>query len=72
MKVGAAKKEIIAFVKGVGMLGYGMYFNVMKNIATPLYCRAFTFKNNKQNFVVVAICEIAFITDSTNKAYSQN
>jgi neutral ceramidase len=64
MKVGASKKEITAFIKGVGMLGYGMYFNVMKDITTPLYCRAFSFKNNNEKFVVVAICEIAFITDS--------
>lgn len=70
MLVGCAKSEITAFVKGVGMLGYGMFFNKMKDIATPLYCRAFTFKNENQ-IVVIAICELAFITDSLKQGILQ-
>ncbi|MEI6312085.1 MAG: neutral/alkaline non-lysosomal ceramidase N-terminal domain-containing protein [Bacteroidota bacterium] len=64
MFIGKAKGDITAFIKGVGMLGYGMYFNIMKDIATPLYCRSFVFKNASNHLVIVAICELAFITDS--------
>ncbi len=64
MFIGKAKGDITAFVKGVGMLGYGMYFNTMKEIATPLYCRSFVFKNSSNQLVILAICELAFITDS--------
>ena len=64
MQIGCAKYDITVFKKGVGMLGYGMFFNKMKDIATPLFCRAFSFKNQESKIVVIAVCELAFITDS--------
>lgn len=64
MLIGIAKGDITCFVKNTGMLGYGMFLNKMKDIATPLYCRAFAFLDNNNSLCCIAICELAFITDS--------
>lgn len=43
------------------MLGFGMYFNTMEAIETPLYARAFVIKNDQQTIAFVN-CELCFIT----------
>lgn len=61
INIGIAKADITAFKKGVGMLGYGMYFNTMEAIETNLYARAFVIENMEAKVVLVN-CELAFIT----------
>ena len=62
MKIGIAKTEITAFIKGVGMLGYGYVPNIIKTQNTPQYARAYIFEQN--NTLLVWVCaEICFITD---------
>ena len=46
-QVGCGKAEITAFKKDVGMMGYGMSFNTVKGIATPLWARAFVIVDKK-------------------------
>lgn len=64
--IGTSKTEITAFKKGAGMLGYGMHFNTMEAIETPLYARAFVIKNNT-SFIVFVNCELCFITIALKK-----
>lgn len=66
MQLGTAKADITAFKEGVGMLGYGQAFNIMENIATQLYARAFVFKNN-ETYVAFVNCELGFITPSLKR-----
>lgn len=66
MKLGVAKADITAFKEGVGMLGYGIYYNIMEEVATPLFARAFVFKNDTEKVAYVN-CEIAFITPSIKR-----
>lgn len=66
MLLGSAKADITAFKEGVGMLGYGVNYNIMESIETPLFARAFVFKN-EINKVAFVNCEIAFITPSIKK-----
>lgn len=65
-QLGVAKADITAFKEGVGMLGYGIYYNIMEEVETPLYARAFVFKNADVK-VAVVVCEIAFITPSIKR-----
>jgi len=34
--IGTGKGDITAFKKGVGLLGYGIHYNTMEEIETPL------------------------------------
>ena len=66
--IGAAKTDITAFKKGVGMLGYGLYFNTMEAIETPLYARAFVLKDPaKKTKLCIVNCELGFITIALKK-----
>lgn len=66
--VGTGRGDITAFVKGVGMLGYGVHYNTMEAIETPLSARAFVFADSKsgRKFCYVN-CELAFITIAIKK-----
>lgn len=65
MQIGAAKADITAFFKDAGMLGYAMYFHIMKDIETPLTARAYVFQNDETNDICCIVnCEICFITPS--------
>lgn len=66
MLLGTGKADITAFKEGVGMLGYGQAFNIMENVATPLYARAFIFKH-KEKIVAYINCELGFITPSLKR-----
>lgn len=66
MKIGTAKADITAFVKGCGMLGYGLYFNTMESIETPLFARAFVINNGSRKIAIV-VCELGFITIALKK-----
>ena len=65
---GTGKGDITAFVKGAGMLGYGMHYNTMEEIATSLSARAFIFKDpNTGKKICMVNCEICFITIAIKK-----
>ncbi|MEZ4979522.1 MAG: neutral/alkaline non-lysosomal ceramidase N-terminal domain-containing protein [Chitinophagales bacterium] len=66
MLLGRGKADITAFVEGVGMLGYGMYYNIMQQVETPLFARAFVFKTDSRKIAYVN-CELAFITPSLKR-----
>jgi neutral ceramidase len=66
--IGTGKADITAFIKGVGMLGYGIYYNTMEAVETPLSSRAFVFCDTKTGRKVCFVnCELAFITVSLKK-----
>jgi neutral ceramidase len=66
--IGAAKTDITAFKKGVGMLGYGLYFNTMEEVETQLYARTFVFIDPAtQAKVCIVNCELGFITIALKK-----
>jgi neutral ceramidase len=66
LQIGTAKADITAFKEGVGMLGYGIYYNIMESVETPLFARAFVFKNEERKVAIVN-CEICFITPSLKR-----
>jgi hypothetical protein len=45
-QVGTAKKDITPSTRGIGMMGYGMWFNRAKEVETQLYARAFVFQHD--------------------------
>ena len=65
--VGTGKGDITAFVKGVGMLGYGIHYNTMEEVATSLSARAFVFKDKAGRKICFVNCEICFITIAIKK-----
>lgn len=66
--IGCGKADITAFVKGVGMLGYGMYFHTMEGVETPLYSRAFVIADDeKKTKVLMVNAELGFITIALKK-----
>ena len=57
--------DITAFKKGVGMMGYGMHFNTVEEIETPLSARAFIFRDSLSRKKIVFVnAEMCFITIS--------
>ena len=61
--IGVAKTDITAFKLGVGMMGYGMYFNMVKGVDTDLFARAVVIKDSSSGKKVVLVnAEICFIT----------
>lgn len=66
--IGLGKGDITAFVKGVGMLGYGIHYNTMERVDTPLWARAFIFIDKQTSKKICFVnCEIAFITIAIKK-----
>lgn len=67
-KVGTGKGDITAFVKGVGMLGYGIHYNTMEAVETPLSARAFVLIDESTGRKICFVnCELAFITIAIKK-----
>jgi neutral ceramidase len=62
-ETGTGQADITAFKKGVGMMGYGMYYNTVEEIETPLSARAFVIRNPQtQKKIVFVNAEMCFIT----------
>ena len=62
-EVGVGKADITAFKLGVGMMGYGMYFNIVKGVETDLFSRAVAIRDTTTGKQVILVnAEIAFIT----------
>jgi neutral ceramidase len=67
-QIGCGKADITAFVKGAGMLGYGMYFHTMEGVETPLYARSFIVVDDVAKTKLTMVnCELGFITISLKK-----
>jgi neutral ceramidase len=67
-RAGAAKKDITILIKGVGMMGYGMWFNKVADIETPIYARAFVIQHIESGKKVAFVnAEICFITIAVKK-----
>lgn len=66
--VGTAKINITPDIKDVGMMGYGMWFNRVDAIATPIFARAYVIENPETKNKFAFVCaEIAFITTSIRR-----
>jgi hypothetical protein len=66
--IGVAKADITAFKLGVGMLGYGMYFNIVKGVDTDLFARAVVIKDPVSGRKVAMVnAEVCFITIAVKK-----
>ncbi len=62
-ELGTGKYDITAFKKGIGMMGYGMHFNTVEEIETPLSARAFVIKDHSSSKKIVFVnAEMCFIT----------
>lgn len=62
-EVGVGKADITAFKLGVGMMGYGMYYNIVKGVETDLFSRAVVIRDTTTGKKVVLVnVEICFIT----------
>jgi neutral ceramidase len=71
-EIGTGKADITAFKKGVGMLGYGIFENKVERVETPLYARAFVFKDISSNKKIAFVnCEICFITISVKRGVAK-
>src|SRR5437870_2286757 len=67
-EAGTGKADITAFKKGIGMMGYGMWFNRVLERGTGLNARAFVFRNSETgNKCVFVNAEIAFISISVKR-----
>lgn len=65
LSIGIGKGDITAFVKGAGLLGYGLPQHYMSDVETPIYARAFVFEQlDKSQKVGFVNCELGFITPS--------
>lgn len=62
-ETGTGTADITPFTKGIGMMGYGMHFNFVEEIETPLSARAFVIRDSGTRKKIVFVnAEIAFIT----------
>lgn len=65
---GTGKGDITAFIKGAGLLGYGIHYNTMEEIETPLSARAFVFQDKTTGRKICMVnCELGFITIAIKK-----
>lgn len=62
-EVGAGKADITVFKLGVGMMGYGMYYNIVKGVETDLFARALVIRDTTTGKKVALVnAEVCFIT----------
>jgi len=63
--VGTATTDITAFHPGTGMMGYGMHWNTVESVETPMLARAFFIREEQSVLpLVYVVCDMAFITPS--------
>lgn len=61
VEIGLSSQDMTAFIPGIGMMGYGQFHNIVKEVATPLIARIIFIKKDAQRFIHVHL-EQAFIT----------
>jgi neutral ceramidase len=60
-EIGSSRTDITIFKRDVGMLGYGIWYNVVRGIETPIFARAVVIKTSARKVVFVN-AEICFST----------
>lgn len=69
LEVGSGKTDITAFVKGVGMMGYGMHDQTVEDVETALSCRAFVFHDSDSGKKLAFVnAEMCFVTIAIKQA----
>jgi len=69
LEVGSGKTDITAFVKGVGMMGYGMHDQTVEDVETALSCRAFVFHDSESGKKLAFVnAEMCFVTIAIKQA----
>jgi neutral ceramidase len=64
-EVGTGQSDITAFKKDIGMMGYGMHWNTVHDIETPLLARAFVFRQGKEGRAsALVVCDMAFVSQA--------
>lgn len=67
-QVGTSKKEITAFKHGIGMMGYGMAWNTVHDVETPLHARAYVFHHVETNrTVAMVVADLCFVSHSVKR-----
>ena len=67
-EIGAAQREITAFHYGIGMMGYGMHWNVMHDIETPLLVRAYVFRHSETGRTcALVVADMCFMSISVKR-----
>lgn len=62
-QAGTGKADITVDKKGVGMMGYGMFRNIVLGVETPIYARALVFRDSESGKKIAYVnAEICFIT----------
>lgn len=61
-QIGLGKADMTAFIPGVGMMGYGQFHNVVKDIGTGLLARAVVIQEVSKKPVIFVHLEQAFVT----------
>lgn len=64
-EVGTGLADITAFKKDIGMMGYGMHWNTVHDVETPLLARAFAFRHVETGRAsALVVCDIAFVSQA--------
>lgn len=58
--VGLSKSEITCFIPNIGMMGYGRFDNIVKEVATPLWARAMIIEAQDNKKFILVHLELAF------------
>lgn len=67
-EIGAASRDITAFVPGVGMMGWANWENVVEGVAQPLLARAFVLVDPESGRRLAFVCaEICFVTQAVKE-----
>ena len=61
IEIGLSSQDMTAFIPGIGMMGYGQFHNMVKEVATPLTARTMILKKENKRFIHVHL-EQAFVT----------
>jgi len=61
IEFGASKRDMTAFIPGIGMMGYGQHHNVVKDVATPLTARVLVIVKQDKLFILAHL-EQAFVS----------
>jgi neutral ceramidase len=61
-QIGLGKADMTAFIPGVGMMGYGQFHNVVKEIGTGLSARAVVIQEVSKRPLIFVHLEQAFVT----------
>ncbi len=61
LEIGKSSQDMTAFIPGLGMMGYGQFHNIVKEIGTSLTARVLVMKKDDKRFILAHL-EQAFVT----------